>query len=72
MDAQSLQPLLTLMAANLWVTITCILVVIIHSGVLAWQARGTRASLERIEASAERITQMAEHVAAMVRDLHRR
>jgi hypothetical protein len=61
----TLATLLQLAAANLGLTITCVLVVLIHSAVLAWQARGTRASLERIEASAERI-------AEMVRDLHRR
>lgn len=61
----TLSTLLQLAAANLGLTITCVLVVIIHSAILAWQARGTRASLERIEASAE-------HIAQMVRELHNR
>lgn len=61
--------MLNLMAANLGFTISYIVLFMLHFWAFAlFLHRGQRAaqqSLERIEASAE-------HIAAMVRDLHRR
>lgn len=76
MEPQIVPFMLNLLATNLGFTLSYIVLFMLHFWAFAlYLRRGQREaqqSLERIEASHERITQMAEHVAAMVRDLHRR
>ena len=59
-----LHSLRRLVTFNALVAVTCVLLLLIHSWVLA-------RILWRIEASAERITQLTSRTLELVRDLHR-